>query len=260
MTELEALVGDLGAEHEALDRIVATSLDDWQRPTPSAGWTVADQIGHLTYFDAAAVTAMTDADAFRAAAAELMGAWDRIDELTLHRHLDSAELLAEWRANRRRLLDEARRLDPGARVVWYGPDMSARSFLTARLMETWAHGQDVVDALGADRPATDRLRHVAQLGYITRKWSYVNRGTDVPAGDVRVELTAPSGDAWTWGAEGTADVVRGPALDFCLVVAQRRHLDDTALVVTGDSARDWMLKAQIFAGPATDGPPAGARA
>ncbi len=108
--------------------------------------------------------------------------------------------------------------------------MSMRSFLTARLMETWAHGQDVVDAVGGARGATDRLRHVAQLGVITRAWTYRNRGLDVPEGDVRVVLTSPSGAEWSWGSEASDDSVSGPAEDFCLVVTQRRHVDDTRLV------------------------------
>jgi uncharacterized protein (TIGR03084 family) len=138
--------------------------------------------------------------------------------------------------------------------------MSARSFLTARLMETWAHGQDVVDAVDASRPATDRLRHICQIGFITRGWTYVNRGEEQPARDVRLELTSPAGGMWRWGPDEAEDVVRGPALDFCLVVTQRRHVDDTALEVEGAAARDWMGKAQAFAGPATTGPgPGGVR-
>jgi uncharacterized protein (TIGR03084 family) len=138
--------------------------------------------------------------------------------------------------------------------------MSARSFLTARLMETWAHGQDVVDAVGAARPATDRLRHICRIGFITRGWSYANRGQEPPPGDVRLELTSPSGERWRWGPDGAPDVVAGPAVDFCLVVTQRRHVDDTGLRVEGAAARDWMARAQAFAGPPTDGPRPGERA
>jgi len=134
--------------------------------------------------------------------------------------------------------------------------MGSKSFLTARLMEVWAHGQDVVDTIGAERHATDRLRHIAQLGYITRKWTYLNRGSDAPAGDVRVELLSPSGSAWSWGDADDASVA-GDALDFCLVVTQRRNISDTSLVVSGDRAADWMAKAQAFAGPPTDGPTKG---
>ena len=115
--------------------------------------------------------------------------------------------------------------------------MGARSFATARLMETWAHGQDVADALDATREPTARLRHVAHIGVLARPFAYATRGMQVPERDVRVELAAPDGSTWTWGPEDAADVVRGDALDFCLVVTQRRHPADTALVVEGPGGR-----------------------
>jgi uncharacterized protein (TIGR03084 family) len=254
VTDVRDLATDLRAEQEALDAIVAGLTDEqWGLSTPSPGWSVADQIGHLTYFDGAAATAIADPAAFTASVEQLMAADDR-DALTLHRHLSPPELLAAWRANRKLLADVATGLEDGARVAWYGPSMGAKSFLTARLMECWAHGQDVADALGVERAATDRLRHIARLGVITRGWSYVNRGLEPPAGDVRVDLTGPSGALWRFGPDDAAGVVTGPALDFCLVVTQRRHPDDTALQVTGYVARDWLERAQAFAGPPTDGP------
>jgi uncharacterized protein (TIGR03084 family) len=255
------VLADLLAEQEALDAVVAELSDDeWALPTPSPRWTVADQIGHLTYFDGTATLAITDPDAFRASLEALIGALggdaEAGDEATLgeYRAMTPAELLGAWRENRRRLAEAAATLTDDARVVWYGPSMGAKSFLTARLMETWAHGQDIVDAVHGHRPATDRLRHIAQLGFITRGWSYTNRGEEVPAGTVRLELTSPSGETWTWGPDDADDTVRGPALDFCLVVTQRRHLDDTALE-TGELGRHWLLRAQAFAGGPTDGPP-----
>jgi uncharacterized protein (TIGR03084 family) len=257
MTEIAATAADLSAEHEALDAVLAGLGDEhWATATPSPGWTVADQVGHLTYFDGAAVLALTDEAAFAASIGPLL---EDMDGVTLHRSLAPQELLAAWRANRQRLLEVAVQADPGRRVPWYGPSMSTRSFLTARLMETWAHGQDVVDAVGAEREATDRLRHICQIGFITRKWTYANRREEQPDGDVRLQLTAPSGEVWRWGAEDAPEIVRGPALDFCLVVTQRRHVDDTALETVGAAARDWMEKAQAFAGGATEGPPPGGR-
>jgi uncharacterized protein (TIGR03084 family) len=260
MTDVHEVAADLQAEQEALDSIVAGLTEEqWRLPTPSPGWTVADQIGHLTYYDGAAATAIEDPPAFKESVAELFSDTSRIDDLTLHRHLSTPDLLDTWRATRRRLGRAAATLDENQRIDWYGPSMGAKSFLTARLMECWAHGHDVVEAVGARRPATDRLRHVAQLGVITRGWSYANRGLERPVGDVRVELVGPSGDVWRLGADDAVDVVRGPAEDFCLVVTQRRHVDDTTLEVTGPLARDWLAKAQAFAGPPTDGPAPGAR-
>ncbi|HWJ64855.1 MAG TPA: TIGR03084 family metal-binding protein [Acidimicrobiales bacterium] len=253
---------DLLAEQEALDLVVRDlSADQLALPTPSPRWTVADQLSHLTYFDRAAVIAITQPDEFPAQVHALLeaaaGGDEAVDafEMDEWRHLPPAELLAAWRANRAALADAAATLQNDTRVAWYGPSMGSKSFLTARLMEVWAHGQDIVDTVGADRPATDRLRHIAQLGSITRRWSYLNRGMEPPEGEVAIVLTAPSGATWTYGDEGaTENTVTGPAEDFCLVVTQRRHVDDTQLVVTGDVARDWLIRAQAFAGPATDGP------
>jgi uncharacterized protein (TIGR03084 family) len=117
-------------------------------------------------------------------------------------------------------------------------------------METWAHGQDVVDALGAERAPTDRLRHVAHIGVTARPFAYRVHGLDLPDVPVRVALDPPAGgETWVWGDEGAADRVSGPALDFCLVVTQRRHPADTHLVIEGDAAVEWMSIAQAFAGP-----------
>jgi uncharacterized protein (TIGR03084 family) len=247
---MTVICDDLEAEHEALDAIVG-SIDetDWHRLTPAAGWTVSDGIGHLTYFDGTALIALTDPEAFSASVAVLLEGVGRGD-LTLAetRVMTGAELLARWRAGRGALLAELRRTDPKTRVPWYGPAMSAVSFATARLMETWAHGQDIVDALGASRPATDRLRHVAHIGVRARPFSYVTNGREVPEGDVRVELRAPSGETWEWN-ESATDCVSGDALDFCLVVTQRRHVSDTGLNVEGALAQDWIAIAQAFAGP-----------
>jgi uncharacterized protein (TIGR03084 family) len=135
--------------------------------------------------------------------------------------------------------------------------MSAVSFATARLMETWAHGQDIVDALGVTRPPTDRLRHVAFIGVRARPFSYATNEKTMPEGEVRVELQAPGGGTWVYGDAAATDVVRGPALDFCLVVTQRRHPADSALVIEGPLAEEWMGIAQAFAGPPGAGRAAG---
>jgi uncharacterized protein (TIGR03084 family) len=260
MPSVAEVAADLVAEQDELDSIVATLTEaTWSRPTPSPGWTVADQIGHLSYFDRAAALAITDARAFVVGRDELLAsattAGATADDVTLApaRAMTPAELLTHWRQGREVLRRAAATLTDDTRIEWYGPSMSARSFLTARLMEAWAHGQDIFDAVDAPRLPTDRLRHVATLGVITRRWSYLNRGMTAPESDVRVELTAPSGATWEWGAARSANRVVGPAVGFCLVVTQRRHVDDTDLVVSGASAREWLEIAQAFAGPPTAG-------
>lgn len=249
---------DLIAEQEALDAIMRKAKpEQWSLQTASPGWSVADQIAHLTYFDNTAAMAITDEDGFKASIEVLMNAEDS-DALTMgpYRTMSSDELLDAWRANREVLANASASLSNDTRVIWYGPSMGAKSFLTARLMECWAHGQDIVDTLGVDRQPSDRLRHVAQIGFITRGWTYMNRRLDIPEGDVQAVLTSPSGETLQFGDPDAAESVKGSVEDFCMVVTQRRHLDDTALEAT-PLARDWLEKAQAFAGAATDGPAAG---
>jgi uncharacterized protein (TIGR03084 family) len=256
------VIADLLAEQRALDAIVEPLADDaWDAPTPSPGWAVRDQIGHLLHYDDKAALAITDPDRFAADrdafVAHLLADPSTLDEVTLAetRALRPRELLARWRAGRQRLADAASTCGEGDRIQWYGPPMSAKSFLTARLMECWAHGYDVCDTLDTTPEPTDRLRHITRLGFLTRGWTYRNRGLEIPDGEVRLDLAAPSGQRWTLGPDEAEASVTGSALEFCLVTSQRRNVADTDLVVEGTLAHDWLNKAQLFAGPATDPPP-----
>ena len=250
---MHEICDDLTAEHHDLDAVLDHLTEaQWDTPTPSPGWSVRDQVSHLWFFDQRALLALTDAEAFAADMAILLAGGGTDASIVPGRQLGAAEMMERWRADRGELLAVAREVDPSTRVPWYGPAMAARSFLTARLMETWAHGQDVVDAVGATREPTMRLRHVAHIGVRARPFSYVTNGREVPAGEIAVVLDAPDGSTLSWGPDAddpaTADVVRGPLLDFCLVVTQRRHRADTALEVSGTLAEDWISIAQAFAG------------
>lgn len=253
----DEIIADLDAEQRALDAALAGMGDaEWNAPTPSPGWRVRDQIGHLVFFDQRAARAAARPDEFveetRRDMADL-GAFER-RATGIGREQSGETLLSTWRSARAGLLGALGALPDGARVPWYGPAMSTRSFVTARLMEVWAHGQDVLDGLGLDsaaRPPTDRLRHIAFLGVSTRGWSYTVRGQEPPGADVRVELTLPSGAVFEHGDGSRDELVRGPALDFCLVVTQRRNVADTSLELRGPMAREWMSIAQCFAGGPT---------
>jgi uncharacterized protein (TIGR03084 family) len=253
---MRALVGDLRAETGVLETLLVT-LDEpqWGKATPADGWSIKDQVSHLAYFDEMATLSAVDPDAFRAAATAELGDVDGFTARVASEHRDrsGADLLVWWRSARTRMVDVLGALDPSLRVPWYGSEMSAASSLTARIMETWAHGQDVVDALGATRPPTPALRHVAFLGVRAFANSFRARKLAVPAVDVRVDLESVAGDTWSWGPDTAAQSVAGPALDFCLVVTQRRHVDDTTLRCTGDVAAEWMRIAQAFAGPPGSG-------
>ncbi|MGY1615481.1 TIGR03084 family metal-binding protein [Geodermatophilus sp. SYSU D00691] len=247
--DMAALTADLAAESAELYEVLSVLAEpDWARDTPAAGWTVRDQVTHLAFFDEAAVRAATEPEAFAAEVAALAEQDpDRVAER--YRGLSGAEAFAWLQQARRAYLDVFAALDGGTKLPWYGPPMSAASSVTARLMETWAHGQDVHDALGLVRRPTARLRHVAHLGVRTLGWSFAVRGLPAPGAPVRVELTGPDGEPWTWGPDDAADRVTGPAEDFCLLVVQRRHRGQTALVAEGPVADRWLDVAQAFAGP-----------
>jgi uncharacterized protein (TIGR03084 family) len=252
VTSIASLCDDLAAEQQDLDAMVAPlPTSTWDAPTPAEGWTIRDQVSHLAYFDGVAHSAVVDPERFEAECAvaleDLAAYIDR--PVGMGRGMSAADLLAWWRESRAAMVEAFRALDPATRVPWFASAMSAPSFVTARLMEAWAHGQDVADALRVTRVPTDRIRHVAHIGVRALPYSFRVRHQPVPAEPVRIELTSPSGDLWEWGASGAANVVRGPALDFCLVVTQRRHPADTTLRAEGPVAGWWMANAQAFAGP-----------
>ncbi|MDN5857864.1 MAG: TIGR03084 family metal-binding protein [Pseudonocardia sp.] len=253
---MDTLADDLAVESAVLRELLTPLPEEgWRSPTPAVGWSVADQVSHLAYFDDVAVRSATDPDGFQAMLRELAaaGTVDPDAIAARFRDLPGAELLRWFDRSRAALLAAFRPLDPSLRVPWFGPAMSAASSLTARIMETWGHGQDVADAVGVTREPTDRLRHVAHIGIGARAYSYLVNGKEVPTAPIRVALYAPSGAVWTWGPDDAADTVTGLALDFCLAVTQRRHLDDVALTVTGPVATEWMSIAQAFAGAAGTG-------
>src|SRR6478735_4322412 len=234
--DLDGLAADLGAETNVLLAVLEPlDVAGWATPTPAPGWRIQEQIAHLAYFDEAAATAARDADAFQreleAALADPDGITERISARS--RGMQPDAVLDWFLGARAEMVSTFLALDPSARVPWYGPPMSLASSLTARIMETWAHGQDVFDALGAAHPVTAAVRHVAYLGYRTVGFSFGN-----PHAHARRT---------------------GPALDFALVVTQRRHLDATALEVAGPVATQWMGIAQAFAGPPGKGRTAGAQ-
>ncbi|WP_424212440.1 TIGR03084 family metal-binding protein [Streptomyces sp. BI20] len=247
-----AVIGDLRAEGEELDALV-TGLPaaDWARPTPAAGWTLAHQIAHLAWTDRAALTALTDPEGFAGLVAEAMAAPERFvdDAAEAGAARPPAELLADWRAGRAALDRALTAASPDTRFPWYGPPMKAATLASARLMETWAHGQDVADTLGVVRPPTERLRHVVRIGFATRDFAHQVRGLPVPDALFHVKLRAPGGGLWEYGPADAEQRVTGTALDFCLLVTRRAHRADLDLKAEGAETDRWLDIAQSFAGP-----------
>jgi uncharacterized protein (TIGR03084 family) len=256
--DLALLAADLHAETVELERLLAP-LDaaGWALPTPAPGWRVHDQVSHLAYFDEAAMIAALDPEAFRAELEDARTDPDGITGRITRQYRDLApDVLLRWfRETRLALLHTLPGLEASRRVPWYGPDMSVASSLTARIMETWAHGQDIAEAVGKERALTPALRQVAHIGVRTFANSFTTRGLAVPDVEVFVALTAADGATWTWGDPGAPERVEGDAFEFCLVVTQRRNVVDTALRAVGSSATRWLEIAQAFAGPPGAGRP-----
>jgi uncharacterized protein (TIGR03084 family) len=252
MADLQQIVDDLRAESDELDALVAPLADvGWAAPTPAAGWTVAHQIGHLLWTDRATLIAVADESAFgellKTAAGDPAGFVDvAADELAA---VAPAKLLSDWRLTRMRLHEALLTVPDGRKLPWFGPPMSAPSMATARLMETWAHGLDVADALGVTRPPTARLRSIAHIGVRTRDFAFVINGLQPPSEPFRVELRAPDSNIWSWGPDDAAQRVTGSAEDFCFLVTQRRSLREVDVIADGDDAARWLPIAQAFAGP-----------
>lgn len=251
---LRTLAHDLQDEQQRWDEVLSALPEGhWQRPTPAVGWDIHDQLAHVALVEEHAVAALADPDGFAATVAHA-AAQSADFERELYergRTHSSAELLDRWRRARRIVRQRALEAPAGTRIAWFGPPMSARSFLTARLMETWSHGQDVRDALGLPTPVTPALRHIAELGVRTLAWSYRVRDLEPDPRPVHVQLVGAAAQVWRWHDPDLPDRVRGSALDFCLVVTQRRHWRDTGLEVEGPAATRWMELAQAFAGPPT---------
>ncbi len=254
-----AVLDDMREESDELDLLVAgLSAQEWTAPTPAAGWTVAHQIAHLNWTDEVALVAATQPDAFAAEVEKALAAPETFADEAAEEAvtaLTPADLLVEWRQGRARLQEALRAAPEGTKLPWYGPPMSVASMATARLMETWAHGQDVADALGVTRKPTARLRHVARIGVRARDYAYFVRGLRPPAEQFRVELLSEDGVLTVYGPEDAAQRVTGPLLDFCLLVTQRAHRDDLAVEAAGPDAGQWLDIAQAFAGPAGPGRP-----
>ena len=256
---------DFREESAALHALLAP-LDEaaLARPTLFKAWTVDDVIGHLHVFNEAAALSLTDRDGFAAMSADLQrrrdaGASLREATTDLLDGLAGRALLAAWHAGCAQTAACFAEAEPKARVPWYGPEMSVLSSITARLMETWAHGQAVYDMLGVVRTDADRIRNIAVLGVNTFGWTFVNRGETVPETKPYLRLTAPSGTLWEWNEPSESEAIEGAATEFCQVVTQTRNIADTGLRVRGPVATRWMAVAQCFAGPPQEPPAPGTR-
>lgn len=241
-------------------------LSDGQMATATAfkGWTINNVIAHLHTWNHGADLSLSDPEKFREFFERLVAHRDAgglvIDfEKAFCEGAEGRDLVRMWRDYYGPMSERFAQADPSARVPWAGPSMSVRSSVSARLMETWAHGQEVFDVLGVVRRNADRIRNIVILGVNTYGWTFHVRGETPPEPMPHLRLTAPSGEIWEYGDPSSAELIEGLAEEFCQVVTQVRNIADTSLKVTGPNATEWMAKAQCFAGAPNDPPAPGAR-
>ena len=255
---------DFRDESDALYALIRDlSEEQMQAPTQFKGWTIRDVVGHLHIWNEAANMSLTDADAFnrfyaRVGKAVAGGSLRDFENAELE-GISGVDLRERWHAYYGPMADGFGTADPKARVPWAGPSMSVRSSITARLMETWAHGQEVYDSLGVERVNADRIRNIAVLGVNTFGWTHVTNSLPVPETVPYVKLTLPSGEVMEFNEPDPANMVEGSAEEFCQVVTQVRNIADTSLKATGETATRWMAIAQCFAGPPETPPAPGTR-
>lgn len=258
---------DFREEAEVLAAVTAPLNDaDFARETLFKSWTIGDVIGHLHMFDIAAELSAVDEGAFSDFLAPVYKAMregrSMIDAQNVWLSeigLSGCALRDAWAAQATRTADVYCDVDPKKRLKWAGPDMSARSMVTARQMETWAHGQEIFDVLGLERTDTDRIRNICHLGVTTYGWTFAVRDETAPQPVPYVRLTAPSGALWEWNELDETNMVTGSATGFAQTVAQTRNVADTDLKTTGAAAARWMANAQCFAGAPNDPPAPGTR-
>ena len=253
---------DFRAESEALYQLLRpVDPADFDEPTQFKDWTINAVLQHLYMWNVNAGLQILDETQLMENMKGVMKhpGGMRGFEAEYFSGLSGKDLLEAWYADMNQTADVFADADPKARLKWAGPDMSARSSITARLMETWAHGQEVYDHLGVVRKNEDRIQNIVVLGVNTFSWTYKTRGESPPGDMPYLELTAPSGAIWTYGEPSDEERIDGLAEEFCQVVTQCRNIADTALKVTGEVATDWMSKAQCFAGAPETPPPPGTR-
>ena len=238
---MEEILADLADQHAELDGILA-ELDDagWARPSACEGWSVADVVVHLTQSDEGArssVEGRLPEGGFGMARSGPENVDDWAERMVAgERGTPPAEVFERWRATTAAMREAFAGCDPSARVPWVTGLLSARTLATTRLAEGWIHTGDVQAALGDPPTASPGLRHIARLAWRTLPYAFSEAGREL-GGPVAFHLTGPSGERWDLVPdEEPSTVVRGDALDLCLVAGRRRAPGETGLVAEGPDA------------------------
>lgn len=256
MSDTNPVIAALTADGASFDALVADLPEAaWATPTPAAGWSIAHQVAHTAATFRLAGLAAADPAAFGKLAAGLSPDFDANVDAAMAPFLalPPAQLLAAFRGERDRAV-AALAAVPGDQVVpWLVRPLPPAVLACAGMMELFAHGQDIADALGVRREWTDRLQFLVSFAVRVWDFGYLARNLPVPDVEFRFEITGPSGAVWSFGPADAANRVTGPAEDLCLLTTRRRHHSDLAITATGPQAQAWLEIAQCYRGPAGEG-------
>lgn len=246
---MEAIVAALDEQQAELDGLLA-SVDEggWAKPSRCPGWSVADVVLHLAQTSELAAAGGDASFVERFMPADARTVDEGAEQAVVaERGAPAAQLLERWRAAaiaQRNLLAGS---DPARRLPWVVGDLPARTLATTRLSEMWIHTGDIADALGVTLVPTDRLWHIARLAWRTLPYAFARAGTGL-GGPVAVELSAPSGATWSFGADDQPlTIVRGPSVEFCLVAARRLDPVETSLTAAGPDAGQVLALLRTYA-------------
>ena len=252
-------------ESDALYKLLINAdKNSFRLKTQFKSWTINDVLYHLHVWNIAALLSLKNENEFKEFMQNFMeaiksGNSAREYEKILSDNAEGLDLLNLWKETYEKISNEFAKSDPKKRVKWAGPDMSVRSSITARHMETWAHGQEIFDQLGFERIDTDRIKNIVVIGVNTFGWTYINRNLSIPEKMPKLSLLSPSNELWEWNEDNEEDMISGSATEFSQVVTQVRNINDTSLKVSGKIANEWMSIAQCFAGPPENPPEKGTR-
>jgi len=261
---MKKLCLDLLAEYNELNTALSTLTEQqWQQKSLFKSWSIYDHVEHLHFFDLQGLSAIQQPKTFEHFVMQFKEKAKVQNFVEIAREYiglqSHQQLLATWSNTYLELIHCLQNFSTEQKLPWFGPPMSALSFISARLMETWAHGQSILDTLNITRTGTDRLYYIAELGVKTFSWSFKGKNLPVPAIKPFVELTSPSGEIWRWNDPQSPSKISGSALGFCQVVTQTRNVADTDLISNGECAEQWLAVAQCFAGKPSKPPAAGCR-
>jgi uncharacterized protein (TIGR03084 family) len=160
------------------------------------------------------------------------------------RSMRPQDVIEWWRGGRAKVVEPLSHMGADDRVPWIAGDMSARTFATFRLMETWMHGLDIYQTLGIEVEDTQRIRHVCWLGWKTLPYAFKQAGEHYEP--VRVEVIGPGYAKWVYGPEDADNLIKGSASDWARLVVHRAKPSDIRLKVTGEQAETAIKVARAF--------------